>query len=206
MCCVVACQRSVHSRQEHRSVEQDQREGSECEHEVYKSTALVLPSHDFCTTHIHQSHVRATLRHSSLQQGTQALTSFLQSNRGHLFYSVGQLHTNALQLHRLLGQSSESHPILSECTLAYNTLGYNQSCSLGDWHRRLIPNQTQRISTALKPHNAINVQVSTLPASWFICKDSHPWQVLQPVISCYLFDNLFEVSTFHENEILSNCE
>lgn len=72
VCCVVACQRSVHSCQEYRSVEQDQRQGSECEHEVYKSTALVLSSHDFCTTHIHQSHVRATLRHSSLQQGTQA--------------------------------------------------------------------------------------------------------------------------------------
>lgn len=124
MCCVVACQRSVHSRQEHRSVEQDQREGSEREYEVYKSTALVLSSHDFCTTHIHQSHVRATLRHSSLQQGTRAtvLTYLIptendvKSNRGHLFYSVGQLYTKALQLHRLLGQSSEGHPILSECT------------------------------------------------------------------------------------------
>lgn len=128
MCCVVACQRSVHSRQEHRSVEQDQREGSECEHEVYKSTALVLSSHDFCTTHIHQSHVRATLRHSSLQQGTQAVVltylipteNDIKSYRGHLFYSMGQLHTKALQLHRLLGQSSEGHPILSECTQAYN--------------------------------------------------------------------------------------
>lgn len=107
VCCVVACQRSVHSCQEYRSVEQDQRQGPECEHEVYKSTALVLPSHDFCTTHIHQSHVRATLRHSSLQQGTQATVltylipteNDIKSNWGHLFYSMGKLHTKALQLH-----------------------------------------------------------------------------------------------------------
>lgn len=108
VCCVVACQRSLHSCQEYRSVEQDQREGSECEHEVYKSTALVLSSHDFCTTHIYQSHVCATLRHSSLQQGTQAIVftylipteNDIKSNRGHPFYSLGKLHTKALQLHR----------------------------------------------------------------------------------------------------------
>lgn len=104
----------------------------------------------------------------------------------------------SIQPQGLVVHPNEGH--LYTAGSSINTLGYNQQYSLWECHHPLRSNYCSATNKCQVVSRLF--LLSTLPARGIVCKDSPLLHMLQPVtITCYRF--LFQVSPFHENEILS---